>query len=353
MIPKVGPMLAKQLISFCGSPEAVFKEQMSGLMKIPQIGRMTAETIVKQEVLSAAEFELKFMEQEGIRAHYFKDESYPFRLKQCVDSPILLFQRGDCQLNGRKVISIVGTRSSTDYGEDWLKEFVKELAKHQVIIVSGLAYGIDITAHKAALENNIPTIAVLGHGLDRIYPAKHTDVARDMLQNGALLSEFFSGSKPAKENFPRRNRIVAGMCDALIVAEAKRRGGALITADLANQYNRDVFALAGNYYQSSSEGCNQLIKSNKAHLIESIADLEYIMQWDTEPEQQATHQNELFIQLSKDEEELLGHLQIKAQPIDLLAVKTKMPISKLIQTLLQLELKNLVKNLPGNQYKRL
>jgi len=357
MIPKVGPMAAKQLISYCGSVEAVFQEPLKALEKIPSIGRSTAQNIIKQEVLSAAEFEMRFMEQNGIQALYYQDPQFPFRLKQCPDSPILLYQQGSCNLNTKKVVSIVGTRSSTDYGEEWTMEFVKQLANHDILLVSGLAYGIDICAHKSALDNNIPTIGVLGHGLDRIYPAKHTQFAKDMLNHGALLSEFTSGNKPSRENFPKRNRIVAGMSDAIIVVEAKKRGGALITADLGFQYNRDVFALPGNYNQSTSEGCNHLIKSTKANLIESIKDLEYIMNWsednDSKIQSDDSFQTELFINLSQDEEEVLNTLLIKAQPIDLIALKVKIPISRLIQILLQLELKGLIKNLPGNLYKRL
>lgn len=357
MIPKVGPMAAKQLISYCGSVEAVFKEPVNVLEKIPSIGRTTAQNIVKQEVLSAAEFEMRFMEQQGIHALYYQDPKFPFRLKQCPDSPILLYQQGDCDLNTKKVVSIVGTRASTDYGEDWTMEFVKQLSKHDVLLVSGLAYGIDICAHKSALDNRIPTVGVLGHGLDRIYPAKHKEFAKEMLHHGALLSEFTSGNKPSRENFPKRNRIVAGMSDAIIVVEAKKSGGALITADLGVQYNRDVFALPGNYNQSMSEGCNHLIKTTKANLIESIQDLEYIMNWTEDTNctvpQDDSFQTELFINLSQDEEEVLNAMLIKAQPIDLIALKVKIPISKLIQILLQLELKGLIKNLPGNQYKRI
>jgi len=252
-------------------------------------------------------------------------------------------------------VSIVGTRSSTDYGEDWTKEFVQELAKHNVLLVSGLAYGIDICAHKSALEFGIPTIGVLGHGLDRIYPAKHSEFAKEMIHHGALVSEFTSGNKPSRENFPKRNRIVAGMSDAIIVVEARKRGGALITADLGVQYNRDVFALPGNYRQQSSEGCNHLIKSTKAHLIETISDLEYIMNWNDDVNGgtcEDSFQTELFVQLSNEEETVLNTLLIKPQPIDVIALKVKMPISTLIQVLLQLELKGLAKNLPGNQYKR-
>ena len=355
MIPNVGPIAAKQLISYCGSPEAVFKEPIKVLEKIPSIGRKVAQNIVKQEVLSAAEFEIRFIEQNGVKPVYFQDESYPFRLKQCSDSPILLYQQGVCDLNAKKVVSIVGTRSSTDYGEDWTKEFVQELAKHNVLLVSGLAYGIDICAHKSALEFGIPTIGVLGHGLDRIYPAKHSEFAKEMIHHGALVSEFTSGNKPSRENFPKRNRIVAGMSDAIIVVEARKRGGALITADLGVQYNRDVFALPGNYRQQSSEGCNHLIKSTKAHLIETISDLEYIMNWNEDVNGgtcEDSFQTELFVQLSNEEETVLNTLLIKPQPIDVIALKVKMPISTLIQVLLQLELKGLAKNLPGNQYKR-
>jgi DNA processing protein len=355
MIPNVGPVLAKQLIAYCGGAEAVFKEKVSTLQKIPSVGKNIAVHINSQNVLSAAEFEMRYIEDNGIKAHFFQDKTYPFRLKQCADAPIVLFQRGDCELNRNKVVSIVGTRNSTHYGEEWCEKFVRNLAQHDVLLVSGLAYGIDVCAHKEALRNKIPTVGVLGHGLDMMYPQKHRKIADEMIENGSLLSEFVSGTSPNRENFPKRNRIVAGMCDAVIVVEAKKTGGALITARLANDYNRDVFALPGSIHQSSSVGCNKLIKSNQANLIESIEDLEYIMNWEKETENtlQQNFQTELFVNLSSEEEMIINNLSKTPISIDLLSLKIKMPISKLIQLLLQLELKGSVKSLPGNMYKRM
>ncbi|MCT4664582.1 MAG: DNA-processing protein DprA [Flavobacteriales bacterium] len=355
MIPTIGCVTAKQLIAYCGGAEAVFHEKANVLEKIPNIGRKTAKEIVSQNVLSAAEFELRFMEENGIHPVYFQNDHYPFRLKQCSDAPVLLYQKGNCNLNTKKVVSIVGTRASTDYGESWCEEFVKNLAHHDVLLVSGLAYGIDVCAHHSAIDHGIPTVGVLGHGLDTMYPAKHRKIAQEMIENGAILSEFVSGTKPSRENFPRRNRLVAGMCDALVVVEAKKSGGALITAKLANDYNRDVFALPGNLHQNSSAGCNKLIKSNQANLIESIEDLEYIMNWEKDDtgKQNSGQQMELFINLNTDEENVLNGMSHQPESIDLISLRLKMPISKVIQILLTLELKGLIKNLPGNLYKRI
>ncbi len=353
LIPSVGPVIAKKLIAYCNGVEAVFRESRQNLMKIPGVGRQTADAIVNQKVLSAAEFEISFMQQNGVKALFYQDESYPFRLKHCADSPILLYSKGDVDYNKSKIISIVGTRMATEYGISWCQEFIRELKGHDVIVVSGLAYGIDICAHKACLDYGIDTVAVLGHGLDRIYPTVHSKMAQQIAESGALLTEFETGIEPVRENFPKRNRIVAGIADATIVVEARRRGGALITAGLANSYNRDVFALPGNIQAKSSMGCNFLIKTNQAHLIESVKDLEYIMSWDTENIKDDTVQTELFISLTKEEEEILGALATKDKlAIDVLSLMVQQPVSKLVQGLLQLELKGLVKSLPGKVYKR-
>ncbi len=353
LVPKVGDVIAKKLIAYCGSAEAVFMEPRKNLMRIPGVGSVLANTIVSKDLLSAAEFELRFMEQNGVCPVYFKDDDYPFRLKQCVDSPIVLYQKGsEVNLNAKRIISIVGTRKATDYGLRITEQIVQDLSQlDDVLVVSGLAYGVDVAAHKACLKYNLPTIGVLAHGLDRMYPSVHKKISEEMQRQGALLSDFTSGNRPERENFPKRNRIIAGLADATLVVEARKKGGALITADIANSYSRDVFAVPGRVGDENSEGCNQLIRRNQAALIQSADDICYLMGWDADSEKKNAKQVELFIELNKDEEALLGVLSSKEKlSIDLIALQAKLSIPKILQVLLQLELKGLVRSLPGNEY---
>lgn len=352
LVPKVGDVAAKKLIAYCGGAEAVFKESKKSLMLIPGIGSAIASSIVSQDLLSAAEFELKFMEQNGVSPIYFMDEGYSFRLKQCVDAPIMMYLKGNVNLNAKRIISVVGTRKSSDYGKSMTDELIKGLSHlDDIVIVSGLAYGIDSAAHKACLKYGVPTIGVLAHGLDRIYPSVHHQMAKEMQENGALVSDFTSGTNPDRENFPKRNRIIAGLSDATVVVEARKKGGALITAGIANSYSRDVFAVPGRVGDENSEGCNNLIRRNQAALIQSASDICYLMGWDEDADKNINQQVELFIDLSREEEELLGILSSKEKvTIDLIAMQAKLSIPKIMQVLLQLELKGLVRALPGNQY---
>ena len=352
LVPKVGDVAAKKLIAYCGGAEAVFKESKRALLLIPGIGPAIANSIVSQDLLSAAEFELKFMEQNDIKPIYFMDSDYSFRLKQCGDAPIMLYTKGAINLNEKKNISIVGTRKSTDYGKKMTEQIIEGLSDlKDIVVVSGLAYGIDIAAHKACLKYNVPTMAILAHGLDRVYPQLHSQVARDMQNQGGLVSEFMSGTKPDRENFPKRNRIIAGLSDATLVVEARKKGGALKTADIANSYSRDVFAVPGRVGDENSEGCNNLIRRNQAALIQSANDVCYLMAWDKESEKKANHQVSLFIDLNKDEQEILGIVSSKEKlSLDLIGFQAKLSIPKIMQILLQLELKGLVRALPGNQY---
>ena len=352
-VPKVGDVIAKKLIAYCGSAEAVFKEPRKNLMMIPGIGSALANVIRSKDLLSTAEFELRFMEHNAVKPIYFLDNDYPFRLKQCVDAPILLYKKGsDVNLNEKKIISIVGTRRASGYGLQITAQMVKDLSGlDNVLVVSGLAYGIDIAAHKASLKHNIPTLGVMAHGLDRIYPSVHAKVSNDMQDQGALISDFISGTPPERENFPKRNRIIAGLSDATLVVEARKKGGALITADIANSYSRDVFAVPGRVGDENSEGCNQLIRRNQAALVQSAEDVCYLMGWDADSQKKDTKQVELFVDLNKDEEALLGVLGSKEKfSIDLIAIQTKQRIPKILETLLQLEMKGLVKALPGSFY---
>lgn len=352
LVPKVGDVAAKKLIAYCGGAEAVFKESKKSLMLIPGIGARIASSIVSQDLLSAAEFELRFMEQNNIKPIYFLDEDYSFRLKQCVDAPIMLYVKGGVDLNTKRFLSVVGTRNATDYGKKITEDIIEQLSSlPDLVVVSGMAYGVDITAHRACLKYNIPTVGVLAHGLDRLYPSVHQKIANQMFEQGALLSDFTSGTNPDRENFPKRNRIIAGLSDATLVVEARKKGGALITADIANSYSRDVFAIPGRVGDLNSEGCNNLIRRNQAALVQSAKDICYLMGWDEETQKKATHQVELFIDLSKDEEEIMGILSSKEKlPIDLIAHQAKMNIPKIMQVLLSLEIKGLVRSLPGNQY---
>jgi len=352
LIPNIGDVLAKRLVAYCGSVEAVFKEKKSTLEKIPGIGSFYATAVIKQNVFNRAEEELKFIEKNKIQPLFYLDSNYPKRLLQCEDGPIMMYLKGGTNLNAEKIISIVGTRESTDYGNGICNQLVEDLSSLNVLIVSGLAYGIDICAHKAALKNNLPTIGVVAHGLDKIYPAIHKSTADKMLENGGLLTDFPSNTKPNAENFPRRNRIVAGIADATIVIESKKGGGSLITADIANSYSRDVFAFPGRVGDSTSEGCNNLIKQNKAALIQSAADVIYLLGWEQIKTKKGNVQKQLFIELKPEEELIINVLKEKESiNIDDLCFSAKMPMSKVSSLLLNLEFSGLVKSLPGKVYK--
>jgi DNA processing protein len=352
----IGNILAKNLIAYVGSVEGVFCEKKQHLAKIPGIGEVLAEEIVSQNVMLRAEKEVEFILKNNIRSIYFTDRDYPYRLKECPDSPIMLYCKGKCNLNEGKFIGIVGTRSATQIGKENSAKLVYELSSmiSQVTIVSGLAYGIDISAHKAALDNNLPTIGVMGHGLDRIYPAAHRSTAIKMLTNGALITEFLSETNPDRQNFVMRNRIIAGLCDALVIVESGVKGGALITAELANDYNRDVFAFPGRITDDWSKGCNKLIKSNQASLIESAEDLMTFMNWEKQNEAaKEVPQTFLNFDLSDEEKEIVSLLRQYPDGLQVneLAIMLSKPFSKTSSKLLEMEFKGLVKCFPGNLYR--
>ncbi|MFO8068248.1 MAG: DNA-processing protein DprA [Bacteroidales bacterium] len=350
LLPGVGSVNAKKLVSYCGGIEAVFKEKKNALVKIPGIGSGLANNIYNQKVFERAEQELNFIEKNKIRMYFYLDNDYPSRLKHCSDAPVLLFYKGNADMNSQKVVSIVGTRNATDYGKAKVKELVEGFSKYKTLIVSGLAYGIDIAAHKACLNKEIPTIGVLGHGLDKIYPPLHGKIARKMLDCGGLLSEFLSESKPDRENFPRRNRIIAGMSDLVVVVEAAERGGALITAHIANSYYRDVFAVPGRSTDTYSRGCNRLIKTHKANMAENISDIEYIMRWDVKNEKEI--QRQMFVELDIDEKKMISLLKENNNAeIDFIIAKSGLTPSKASSILLNLEFKGLVRSLPGKIFK--
>ena len=351
-IPNIGDITAKKLIAYCGSSEQVFKEKKQVLEKIPGIGAVNANKIIQKKTaaLTIAEKELLFVEQQNITPLFYLEDNYPKRLLHCEDGPILLYSRGEVNYNIPKVVSIVGTRKATEYGKDFCNKVVEGLAPHQPLIVSGLAYGIDICAHKAAIKNNVSTVGVLAHGLDRLYPSQHASVAKQMLENGGLLSDYKSRTNPDRENFPKRNRIVAGLSDLTIVIESSKKGGSLITAYIANDYNRDVFALPGRLNDSQSEGCNDLIKTNKAALIQSVNDVEYIMGWEAKENSKAI-QKQMFVELSA-EQQLITNILSKQDKtgIDEVSLQAKLPMSKTASLLLELEFDGVVKSLPGKSY---
>lgn len=351
-LPMVGSINAKKLIAYCGSCEAVLKSKYHHLIKIPGIGDQIAKAITfsAKAALERAERELAFIEQEKIQALFYLDEEYPRRLKHCEDAPIMLYHKGNSIFENQRCIAIVGTRKATDYGKRLTEKLVADLVPYQPLIVSGLAYGIDICAHRAAIKNKLQTLAVFAHGLDMVYPAQHKNSAVQMLSQGGWLSDYPSNTNPDRENFPSRNRIVAGLVDAVIVVEAGAKGGALITADIANSYQRDVLAFPGRVDDAFSAGCNKLIKQNKAALIEGVDDIAYACGWELKEKKQVT-QNRLFIDFTAEEQAVVDAL--KSQPellIDDLSQQVSFTVGKLSSILLSLELKNVVKSLPGKVY---
>ena len=352
--PGIGDYLVKQLVSYCGSADQVFKTPKGKLMKVPGIGAVSAEAIKTGNVFQQAEKEIKKAEQDDVDILFYTDKKYPSRLKGIEDAPSMLYFKGNTNLNPQKTVGIVGTRQATSYGKEMVEKLVEDLLPYEPLIISGLAYGIDIHAHKQSLKQNLHTLGVMGSGMDVIYPAAHKETAKKMLEQGGLLTENKFGTKPDAHNFPARNRIIAGMCDALIVVEAAEKGGALITAEIANSYNKDVFAFPGSIGQTYSDGCNKLIKTNKANLLTSIKDIEYIMNWSTDNPISKKESSVLDMsQFDQNEQKIIALLKEKnaAMIIDDLSWKSDMSPSLLASLLLNLEFKNVVQSLPGKQFK--
>ncbi len=348
-----GSIGLKKIISYTGGVEGFFAEKKRNLLKIPGIGTVGANKIKRSDALLLAEEELKFMEDNHIRVVCYLDEEYPKHLRNCVDSPCILYYKGNGSLNNLRNISVVGTRNATDYGIDRCNQLIADLStkKIQPVITSGLAYGIDICAHKAAMRNGLPTIAVVGHGFHLMYPSQHQKYADKILENGLLITEFTSKNKFIPKNFVRRNRIIAGISDATIVVESARKGGSLVTADIANSYNKDVFAFPGRAGDRYSEGCNYLIKSNKAFLIENATDLSYLLGWDDKRETPKEVQTQLFVELSPEEQQVADVLKNNGKiSIDLICMRANLSMSKVSILLLQMEFKGIVKSFPGKIY---
>jgi DNA processing protein len=346
----VGDILAKKLLTHCGSAQSVFETKSSKLSSIDGVGTYLLRNLKDKKAFRLAEAEFQFIQNNRIDFVAFDDENYPERLKHCVDGPVLLFTSGNIDLKNRKIISIVGTRQITSYGADFTRNLIADLAPLNPIIVSGFAYGVDITAHLAAMEHNLQTIGVVAHGLNQIYPAKHKRHVSRMEQNGGFMTEFWSDSFPAPQNFVQRNRIVAGLSEATIVVESADKGGSLITANMANDYNRDVFAVPGRTSDKYSQGCNNLIKSQRANLLTSAADLIYMLNWDLETEGK-TVQKQLFVSLDVSEQKVYDFLLQKGKELlDSIALQCDLPIHKLSGILLNMELKGVVRPLPGKLF---
>ncbi|MFY0653013.1 MAG: DNA-processing protein DprA [Cyclobacteriaceae bacterium] len=350
----VGDLNGKQLLSYCGSAESIFKTKKSKLQKIPGIGVKTVESILSTEVLKQAEDVLTQCEKLGFDIHFYTDAEYPHRLKLVNDAPLVLFSKGKVDFNQQKVLAIVGTRKATEYGKSVTEEIVQNLIPHDAIVVSGLAYGIDITAHKAALKVGLPTVAVLAGGLDKIYPAVHKKWAKQLMENGAILSESSPGTIPEAHFFPARNRIIAGMSDATIVVEAAEKGGALITGEIAYSYNREVFAVPGDIDHEYSIGCNKLISKQKANIYSGISDIEYMLNWDVEESPKKTVKKVLDIDKYEGDARKLIEVLLEFKDglqLDELCWKSQVPINKAVSILLDLEFEGLIKSLPGKKYK--
>lgn len=349
-VPNIGDITAKKLINHCGSAEAIFKERQKNLLTIDGVGSVIIGHLFSKDHLVASENELKFIKENKIECLYFKDDRYPERLKHCIDGPILLFQAGNVNLKQQRIISIVGTRKITSYGTAFCEQLVEQLSVFNPVIVSGFAYGADITAQKAALKHNLQTIGCLAHGLNQIYPATHKRYMADIEKNGGFLTDFWSSSNPDRENFLKRNRIIAGVSEATIVIESAERGGSLVTADIANSYNREVFAVPGRITDTQSVGCNNLIKFQKAHVLSSPMDVPYILNWELK-EAKKPVQKQLFVELGEDEKTIYTYLKKHdKQLMDIIALECQIPVFKLAGLLLNMELKGVVRPLPGKLF---
>lgn len=347
----VGDIVAKKLINHLGSAEAVFGAKKSQILAIDGIGEMVYNNLKNTTVFKLAEAEVKFVRDNKIKAVFYLDKDYPERLKHCVDGPVVLFTSGNINLEGRKTLSIVGTRQMTSYGGDFCRKLIEDLAPLNPVIISGFAYGVDIHAHAIAMEQNLQTIGVVAHGLNQIYPKVHKKYVAKMEENGGFMTEFWSSSNPDKENFVKRNRIVAGLSEATIIIESADKGGSLITANIANDYNRDVFAVPGRITDKYSMGCNSLIRGQKANLLTDAADLIYMLNWQLEETKKQPVQKQLFIELDNEEQKVYDYLQKNGKELmDVIALQCEMPIFRISSLLLNMELKGVIRPLPGKLF---
>lgn len=347
----IGDILAKKLISVVGSADEIFRQKKTTLQKINGIGTFAIKHLFDAECKKLAEQEYEYIVNNNISFSYFLDNDYPKYLQQCIDAPILLFKDGKFDLTNPRIISVVGTRNSTNYGRGFIKSLISDLKDYNPIIVSGFAYGCDIEAHKEAIKNNLQTIAILAHGFDQIYPKTHKKYIHQVNENGGFFTEFWHDEDPLRENFLKRNRIVAGISQATIVIESAEKGGSLVTADIANSYNREVFALSGKATDMYSRGCNNLIKNNQAQLLTSAKDIVEMLNWDVSPKIIATKQAKLFVDLNKTEQKIYDYLKENGkQLLDVIALECAIPTYQLSSILITMELKGVVKPLPGKLF---
>jgi DNA processing protein len=354
LINTVGPITAKSIVSYCGSPEAVFQQNRRSLMKIPGVGPKTADEILDPDVMRRAEKEMDYLNRNGIRSFFYLDPEYPGRLKPYSDSPVILYYQGTDVLNHFRSIGIVGTRQPSERGKQWCEQIIEGLRPYQPLVISGLAYGVDAVAHRKSVEAGLPTIGVMGHGIARMYPAGHQGLRQRMMEKGGVLTEFPAHTKPEREHFPMRNRIIAALSDALLVVESGRKGGSMITAQFGFAYNKDVFAIPGRPGDELSAGPNFLIKSQVAALVENAEDIAQKMLWEMRKPNAANAQLQLFSQLDDEELRIVNIIRDaeEANPtVDYIHYESKMSLSALSVQLLSLELKNVVRSLPGSRYR--
>jgi len=355
LVKGIGNITAKQIVENLDNISVLFKEKKHVLERISGLSRRIINEIHSPDVLKRAEKEIRFIEKSRIEPLFITDPAYPDRLKECVDAPVMLYFRGNADLNAQKIISIVGTRNATTYGKETTDQFVHDIRNvfPESLIVSGLAYGIDIAAHRAALRENLVTVGILAHGLDRIYPSAHRNTAVEMINAGGLLTDFISETNPDRQNFVKRNRIVAGISDCTVVVESAKKGGALITANIADSYNRDVFSFPGKACDKYSEGCNMLIKSKKAALVTSADDVFREMNWSDPPEpvRKQTIQRVLFPELNPEEQRVIEVLsKAGSMQLNLLAIELDLPVSRLSVILFDLEMNGMIRCKPGGMY---
>jgi len=350
----IGPVRAKKLLDHFGSVRQIFEEYYRDRSGFKKLGQKILNGLNSKEIFLKAEQEMRFLENRNLLAVCFNDQAYPSKLRHCADAPLLLFQKGKFNINEKRVLSIVGTRLMTSYGRQFLQEFITDIKPFDPIIVSGLAYGIDICAHEEALRNDICTVGILAHGLDMVYPKSHERTAQRMTENGGFYTEFWSGSRAEKENFIKRNRIIAGISEATLVVESASKGGSLVTAHYASSYHRDVLAVPGRAGDKYSAGCNMLIKSNKAAMITSAMDMEYALGWTTDTAVNRTVQRKLFVELDASEKIVYEQLDSSEKKmLDQIAMDCGFSVQMTVSILLQLELKGMVLSCSGKRYQAL
>ena len=350
-VPNLGDTSAKKLLQHVGSAEGIFKENKNTLLKIDGIGAFKLKDLSEKRFLDTAEEELRYMEANGIAFSYFKDKAYPEKLKHCMDGPILFFHSGNIDLQNKRILSIVGTRNITTYGTTFCEKLIEELAPLNPVIISGFAYGVDITAHKAAMDNGMQTIGCLAHGFTQIYPKQHKRYIAKVKENGGFITEFWSSDSFDRSNFLKRNRIIAGMSEATIVIESAEKGGSLVTADIANSYNREVFAVPGRATDPQSRGCNNLIKSQQAHLLTGAADVIYMLGWELQSNTPKPQQTKLFVELTNEEKVVYKYLKTtKKDMLDSIALECNIPTFKAATILFNMEMKGVVRPLPGKLF---